>query len=156
MTRTYSGVVIDLDGVCYRGGRAVAGSSDAVSRLRNAGIGVTFATNNSTRTPQDNVEKLASLGFEITPNEVVTSGVAAADLLDPGTRCMVIGADGLRAAPRARRCELVDDPQQTQAVPVGLDPQPDRRERDRRDNVLFGLRAGHRVEPVERRPVSGG
>lgn len=123
MTRTYTGVVIDLDGVCYRGGQAVAGSSEAVARLRDAGIGVTFATNNSTRTPQDNVEKLASLGFHVAADEVITSGVAAADLLDPGTRCMVIGADGLHAAARARGCELVDDPERAQAVLVGLDPQ---------------------------------
>lgn len=121
MTRTYAGVVIDLDGVCYRGSEPIAGSSDAVALLRDAGIGVTFATNNSTRTPQDNAKKLTSLGFEVVPDEVITSGVAAADLLDPGTRCLIIGADGLHSAARARGCVPVDDPEQTQVVLVGLD-----------------------------------
>lgn len=119
----YAGVVVDLDGVCFRGSEAIDGSPGAVDRLRDAGIAVVFATNNSTRTPDDYVDKLTSLGFDVSPDELVTSALAAADLLDPDCRCLVIGADGLRAAARGRGCVLVDDPQQAQVVLVGLDPQ---------------------------------
>jgi HAD superfamily hydrolase (TIGR01450 family) len=117
----YAGVVVDLDGVCYRGSEPIAGSPEAVARLRRAGIGVAFATNNATRTPDEAAAKLTSLGFDATPDQVATSALAAADMIAPGTRCLVIGADGLRAALRARGCVLVDDPAQAQAVVTGLD-----------------------------------
>lgn len=120
-TPTYRGVVIDLDGVCYLGGTPVDGSADAVAALRDAGIGIVFATNNATRTPEQSTEKLRSLGFDADPDEVVTSAVAAADLIDPGTRCLVIGMEGLREALRARGCTLVDDPAEAEAVVTGLD-----------------------------------
>ena len=117
----YAGVVIDLDGVCYRENDPVPGSCEAVERLRAAGIGVTFATNNATRTPQQTADKLQSMGFEVDADEVVTSAIAAADLVEPGTRCMVIGMEGLRDAVRARGCKLVDDPEDTEVVLTGLD-----------------------------------
>jgi 4-nitrophenyl phosphatase len=122
-TRHYSGVVIDLDGVCYRGDTAVPGSRDAVARLRAAGVAVVFATNNATRTRAQAAEKLIRLGFPAEPKEIVTSAVAAADLIAPGTRCMVIGAHGLREAVRDRGCVLVDDPATTEVVVTGLDRQ---------------------------------
>ncbi len=121
----YAGVVIDLDGVCYRGPEVIPGSPEAVARLRRAGIGIAFATNNATRTRQQAADKLISLGFEAAPDEIVTSAVAAADLIAPGTRCMVIGAHGLREAVHDRGCELVDDPTQAQVVVSGLDKDVD-------------------------------
>ncbi|CAN5859894.1 HAD-IIA family hydrolase [soil metagenome] len=117
----YAGVVLDLDGVCYRGDEAIEGSRDAVDALRAAGIGVIYATNNATRTPEQSAGKLRDLGFSAAPDEIMTSAVAAADLLEPGTRCMVIGMQGLRDAVTARGCELVDDPAATDVVLTGLD-----------------------------------
>ncbi|MBW3606330.1 MAG: HAD-IIA family hydrolase [Actinobacteria bacterium] len=117
----YAGVVIDLDGVCYRGDAAIDGSRAAVTALRDAGIGVMFATNNATRTPEQSADKLAHLGFDVAPDDIMTSAVAAAALLEPGDRCMVIGMHGLRAAVTDRGCELADDPAQTDVVLTGLD-----------------------------------
>jgi 4-nitrophenyl phosphatase len=117
----YAGVVIDLDGVCYRGDEPVPGASAAVDRLRDADVGVAFATNNATRTAEQFAATMVALGFHATADDVITSAVAAADLLEPGTRCMVIGAHGLRQAARDRGCILVDDPAETQAVLTGLD-----------------------------------
>jgi HAD superfamily hydrolase (TIGR01450 family) len=99
----------------------IAGSREAIAALRQAGIGVVFATNNATRTPEQAAGKLNDLGFDATAEQVVTSAVAAADMIAPGTRCLVVGADGLRDALHARGCVLVDDPAQAQAVVTGLD-----------------------------------
>lgn len=118
---SYAGAVVDLDGVCYRGPQAIDGSVEAVARLRRAGIGVVFATNNATRTQRDAADKLRSLGFDADPDEIVTSAVAAAALLEPDTRCLVIGMHGLLEAVRARGCELVDGPHGVDAVVTGLD-----------------------------------
>jgi HAD superfamily hydrolase (TIGR01450 family) len=117
----YAGVVIDLDGVCYRGSQPVPGAPEAVARLRRAGIGVAYATNNATRTPEQAAAKLTRLGFEAAPEQIATSALAAADMIAPGTRCLVVGADGLRAALRARGCVLVEDPAAAEAVVTSLD-----------------------------------
>lgn len=117
----YAGVVIDLDGVCYRENDPIPGSCEAVEHLRAAGIGVAFATNNATRTPEQTADKLRSMGFELDAGEIVTSAVAAADLIEPGTRCLVIGMEGLREAVRSRGCDLVDDPADAEVVITGLD-----------------------------------
>jgi glycerol 3-phosphatase-2 len=117
----YAGVVVDLDGVCYRGDDAIPGSADAIARLRSAGVGVAFATNNATRTPKQSADKLQSLGFDAAPDEIITSAIAAADLVEPGTRCLVIGMRGLRDALTDRGCELVDDPGSADVVVTGLD-----------------------------------
>jgi 4-nitrophenyl phosphatase len=117
----YAGVVIDLDGVCYRENDAVPGSCAAVELLRTAGVGLVFATNNATRTPAETADKLRALGFEVDDDEIVTSAIAAANMIEPGTRCLAIGMDGLRAALRSRGCELVDDPSAAEVVVTGLD-----------------------------------
>lgn len=117
----YAGVVIDLDGVCYRGDQVIDGSVDAVRRLRDAGIAITFATNNATRTPEEGADKLRRLGYEADPDDLVTSAVAAAAMIEPGSRCMVVGMGGLRAAVLARGCEVVEEPEQADVVVTGLD-----------------------------------
>lgn len=117
----YAGVVIDLDGVCYRGPTAIAGSPEAVARLRDAGIRVAFATNNATRTRAEGADKLCGLGIPAGPDDLVTSAVAAAALLDPGARCVVVGMRGLRDAVTGRGCTIVDDGWDADAVVVGLD-----------------------------------
>lgn len=120
-TLGYAGVVVDLDGVCYRGDTAIAGSADAVVRLRDAGVGVAFATNNATRTQQQGAEKLRALGFAAEPDDIVTSAVAAADLITQGSRCLVVGMEGLRAAVVARECHVVAGPDDVDVVVTGLD-----------------------------------
>jgi HAD superfamily hydrolase (TIGR01450 family) len=121
MLRAYAGVVLDLDGVVIRRGEAIAGAPGAVAALRAAGVGVAFATNNSTRTPEQVADVLHAAGVPAEPCEVVTSSLAAAELLEPGTRCLVVGMDGLRAALAARGCEEVRGHAAAQAVVVGLD-----------------------------------
>ncbi|MBW3653803.1 MAG: nicotinate phosphoribosyltransferase [Actinobacteria bacterium] len=66
--------------------------------LRERDIGVALLTNNASRTPQQVAEWLDGMGIHVTPDEVVTSPIAAAAMIAPGTRCLVIGSDGLRVA----------------------------------------------------------
>ena len=117
----YVGVLLDLDGVCYLGRRPIPGAATAIGRLRTAGLGVRFVTNNSTRTPRVAADHLATVGITADEGDVVTSPQAAADLLAPGTRCLVIGMDGVRTALEDRRCILSDDPQDVDVVVVGMD-----------------------------------
>ena len=51
-------LIIDMDGVLYRGGEPIAGAGDLIELLRQYDISFRLATNNATRTPQQFVHKL--------------------------------------------------------------------------------------------------
>lgn len=121
LAERYVGVLLDLDGVCYRGSDPIPGAADAVAHLRAAGLGIRFVTNNATRTPEAAVGHLGSVGIDASVDEIMSSPQATAALLEPGTRCLVIGMDGLRAALAQRGCVLSDDPATVDAVVVGMD-----------------------------------
>ena len=65
--------IFDLDGVIYRGDRAIEGAAELVADLKSAGVGVRFATNNSTVDRSAYVARLGRLGITATRDEVVTS-----------------------------------------------------------------------------------
>jgi glycerol 3-phosphatase-2 len=117
----YAGLVLDLDGVVVTGEDAIPGAPDAVRALRDAGYGLIFATNNATRTPEQVAVVLDAAGIPAKPDEVVTSAMAVADLVDEGTPCLVIGMDGLRTALADRGAVEVREPSAASAVVVGLD-----------------------------------
>lgn len=94
--------VIDLDGVVWRGGEPIPGAGDAVALLRGARGRVLFASNNSSPTLEELIERLRVAGIVAGRDEIVTSGMAAASMLDPGGRALVVGDDGLMEALAAR------------------------------------------------------
>lgn len=117
----YDAIVCDIDGVLARGLRPVEGAPQTLRRLRELGIPLRLLTNNASRTPAEVARWLDGLGFDIAAADVLTSSVAVAALLDPGTRCLVVGTCGLREPLSERGCVLVDDPEDAQAVVVGID-----------------------------------
>lgn len=74
-------VCCDLDGVLWRGDTPVAGASEAVAALRAADLRVAFLSNNSSLPVGDLVAKLAAMGVQTEQGDVLTSALAAADLL---------------------------------------------------------------------------
>jgi glycerol 3-phosphatase-2 len=95
-------VMFDLDGVVYIESAAVPGAPDQLARLRSGSAKLAFITNNASRTPEAVSEKLAGIGVEADPHEVVTSAQAAAHLLvdrhGEGAVIACLGADGLEEA----------------------------------------------------------
>ena len=96
----YDAILLDLDGVLYRWPEPIPGAAEAVAALRKAGKRIAFVTNNSSRTPVQVVERLASAGVEAKPEEVVTSALATATILtERGIgSAFVIGEEGLLEA----------------------------------------------------------
>jgi HAD superfamily hydrolase (TIGR01450 family) len=95
-----------------------------VAALREAGRGIAFVTNNSARTPAAVAERLVAAGVEASPEEVVTSAGATAELLaGRGSRsAFVVGEEGIRAALMDAGIELRDgEPERVDAVVVGWD-----------------------------------
>ena len=101
-------IVLDLDGVIWLAEKPVPGGPEAVARLREAGETVLFFTNNSYPTLDDHLRKLAGMGIEIEPAEMLTSAQAGAMLVEPGERALVCGGPGIAEALTARGVEAVD------------------------------------------------
>jgi phosphoglycolate/pyridoxal phosphate phosphatase family enzyme len=120
----YDAFLFDLDGTIYRGDEPTPGAAETLERLRGMGKGLAFMTNNSSRSPEDIVEHLASIGVAVLADEVVSSAGPTADLLREHDvrRAFVIGEGGLRAALVEAGIELLDgEPDEGDAVVVGLD-----------------------------------
>jgi len=135
-------VILDLDGVVYRGTEPIAGAADLVEWLHAQGILVRFATNNSMVARAAYVERLAAMGIRADADEIVTSTtatVAHLALHAPDVRSvLVVGGAGMElelaaaglhvvmagsAAPDGYLGGALD--RAYDAVVVGLDPQLD-------------------------------
>jgi 4-nitrophenyl phosphatase len=110
--RAIKHLIVDMDGVLYRGDELISGTAEFITFLRREGIAFVLATNNSTKTPRQFVDKLAGMGVAIAPDEVLTSALATAghlaEIARPGTRVFMVGQDGLRAALKDKGFDLVE------------------------------------------------
>jgi HAD superfamily hydrolase (TIGR01450 family) len=99
----------------------IAGSVDAIARLRGAGHRVLFVTNNSSARVEVQEASLASIGIPAV-GDVLTSANAAALLIEPGERVMVCGGEGVVQAVVGRGAVVVaiDDDAPVDAVVVGF------------------------------------
>ena len=99
---TIQALVIDMDGVLWRGATALPGLDNFFAFMRANNIPFTLATNNASKTPQQYVQRFAGLGIEVFPDEVMTSALATAAYLKtqypPGTKLYVVGQAGIRQA----------------------------------------------------------
>jgi HAD superfamily hydrolase (TIGR01450 family) len=119
----YDVILLDLDGVLYRWPEPIPGSADTVAALRKAGKRIAFVTNNSSRTPAQVVERLASVGVDAAAEEVVSSALVTATILaERGIgSAFVIGEEGLVAALTDAGIRVVDASEEVDAVVVGFD-----------------------------------
>ncbi|MFC7406956.1 HAD-IIA family hydrolase [Georgenia alba] len=94
--------LLDVDGVCVRGGEPVEQAPEALAAARSAGLRTVFVTNNASRVPDAVAEKLSRAGIPTDAGDVTTSSQAAAALLaedlPAGSLVLAVGGHGLRAA----------------------------------------------------------
>ena len=92
-------LLVDLDGVVYRGSEPIPGVADLLSRRVAAGDDVVYVTNNSMWYRADYVDRLAAMGAPVSADRVVSSPRATALYLretDPGLeRVLALGGAGL-------------------------------------------------------------
>ena len=120
------GLVADLDGVLYRGKRPIPAAIAAVHTLRERGMRVVFCTNNSATTRADYVAKLASMGLQVAPDDLVNSSEVAARALAQrglqGRRALVLGGPGVRdAVKRAGLVLIGPDENEADVLVMGRD-----------------------------------
>ncbi len=92
-------LLVDLDGVVYRGSEPVPGVAAVLAERAVRGDDIVYVTNNSMHYRADYVTRLAAMGAPITPDTVVSAARATALHLvnhEPGIRrVLVLGASGL-------------------------------------------------------------
>jgi len=119
------GLIIDLDGVLWRGWTFLEGVPEFFSFLRTNSMPFVLATNNSTATPDSVAERLEGTGVQIDPEEVLTSSLATAAYLQhrfpSGTTIYAIGEDALKGALSSAGFRLQDSVDGVQAVVMGFD-----------------------------------
>ncbi|MGW3509263.1 HAD-IIA family hydrolase [Streptomyces sp. NPDC000994] len=112
LSEAYDTALLDLDGVVYAGGHAIAHAVDSLGTARAGGMHLAYVTNNALRTPAAVAAHLTELGIRAEAADVVTSAQAVArliaDQVPPGARVLVIGGEGLRTALRERGLEPVE------------------------------------------------
>lgn len=102
------GWVLDLDGVIWRGDTPVRGSAAAVAALVASGDDVLFVTNMSAMPVAAMEDKLARHGIDA-HGKVVTSAMAAAQLVAPGARAVACAGPGVVEALTARGVTVVPE-----------------------------------------------
>ena len=75
------GVLLDLEGVLYQGDMPVDGAVEAVKRLHDQNLGLSFLTNTTTRPRSHIVGRMRDMGFEIDAVDVFSPAMAAGRFL---------------------------------------------------------------------------
>ncbi|MGB5952092.1 MAG: HAD-IIA family hydrolase [Ornithinimicrobium sp.] len=80
---SFAAIIFDLDGVVYVDGDACDGALEGIDAARSDGLSVLFMTNNASRTPDQVVKHLGTMGVDASPQEVLTSSqIGARRLVD--------------------------------------------------------------------------
>ena len=120
-------LILDMDGVLWKGDAPIGDLPATFKRIRERGLKFVFATNNGTKTPEEYRDKLAELGVEIDPAQVVTSALGIAFMMSQkhprGMKVFMIGEDGIRVALEEKGFQVVGvgDAPQAEAVVMGID-----------------------------------
>lgn len=103
---------LDMDGTIYLGPNPIPGAAEFVAYLRESGRDFLFFTNNPTSDARKYSEKLAGMGIEARPDDVLTSGEAMARYLlseTPYRRVCVLGTPSFEEELRRAGFELTED-----------------------------------------------
>ena len=92
-------LLIDMDGVLWRGEAPLPGLQAFFAFLRDQNIDYTLATNNASRTPDQYAEKLAGFDVQVPEANILTSSLVVAaylrDVAPAGAPVYAIGEEGL-------------------------------------------------------------
>lgn len=113
MSHQIKAIISDMDGVLWRGSQALPGMTRLFDLLFERELDFALATNNSSRTQGDYVDKLASMGVSgVQPRHIITSGTATVLYLQTryaaGTPMHVLGGAGLKRMLSDAGFKLVD------------------------------------------------
>lgn len=117
------GLILDMDGVIWRGGDPLLDLKAFFIHMASAGVKVSLATNNATKSVQQFVAKLGQFGVEINPELIINSPMSAAYYLarkyPAGSPVYVVGEQGL--VDTLKQWGFMPAEENVKAVVAGLD-----------------------------------
>ena len=116
--------LFDMDGTLYLGDRLYDFTVELLKTIRQTGGKYLFMTNNSSKSVEDYVKKLASLGIEATREDFMTSSQATAFYLKqnyPGKTLYVCGTRSLIAELESEGFTVTTDLDKVECVVMGFD-----------------------------------
>lgn len=109
---TYDTLLADLDGVVYEGANSIEGAVTSINSLQSHGVAVGYVTNNSSRKPETIAQQLNDFGLSVKAEEIIGSAQTGTELLatliEPGSKVLVVGGEGLRSRVSAGGFVVVD------------------------------------------------
>ena len=117
-------VVMDMDGVLYRGDHPLPGAVDTLNALWTRGVRVAFLTNNASRHREELAARLSRLGFACATGDVWGSAYIAALYLSrhaPDARVFLVGTAGMRREMEEAGIAVVPTHEGATHVVAGLD-----------------------------------
>lgn len=118
-------LILDMDGVLYRGSEPMPRLGEFFAFLRRRAIPFMLVTNNATQTAEERSKKLAVMGAEVLPSEILVSGQGVARYLrreyPAGTRVHVFGMPSLSQALTDEGFVLADEDVKVVVVSMNFD-----------------------------------
>ena len=120
---TIKGLILDMDGVIWRGSKPIRELPKIFNRLAPRGWKVVLATNNATQTASQYVDRLNHFGVSVESHQIINSAMVAAEYLSEmypkGGPVYVIGETGLIEP--LEKLGFNQSDEQVLAVIVGMD-----------------------------------
>lgn len=116
--------LFDMDGTLYLGDRLYDFTAQLLETLKRTGRKYLFMTNNSSKSVEDYVKKLAKLGITATRDDFITSSQATAFYLHKyheGQTLYVCGTESLKQELRNEGFTVTDNIGEVQCVVMGFD-----------------------------------
>ena len=116
--------LFDMDGTLYLGNQLYPFTKELLKTIRDTGRDYLFTTNNSSKSPEDYVKKLAKLGIESTVEDFYTSSQATAHYLlenHPGKKLYVCGTESLKDQLRSAGFTITQDLDEVECIIMGFD-----------------------------------
>lgn len=114
--------VLDMDGTFYLGEQILEGSLEFLEVLKHSGKQYIFLTNNSSKSPELYIQKLAKMNCHISNDQIITSGDIMIHILQqeyPDQGVYLLGTPSLQKSFHDNGIVLTD--QQPAVVVVGFD-----------------------------------
>ncbi len=116
--------LFDMDGTLYLGNRLYDFTIELLEKLKRTGRRYLFMTNNSSKSVEDYIKKLAALGINATREDFITSSQATAYYLHKhheGQILYVCGTESLKKELISEGFIVSEDITKTQCIVMGFD-----------------------------------
>ncbi len=116
--------LFDMDGTLYLGDRLYPFTIELLNKLKATGRKYLFMTNNSSKSVEDYIKKLAKLGIPATREDFITSSQATAYYLKehfPGKRLYVCGTRSLKRELEMEGFPVTENVDETEVIVMGFD-----------------------------------